>query len=1262
MTLRRRSFRLARHGVLRAASVVLILAAALVGLLRLSLPWLAEQPDLVASLLSEAVKTRVRLQQVEARWSSAGPIMTLHQLKFGDAAQGETLDIRRAEVQIDLLGGVLPGRRWVRELVIDDLSLELYRDQGHWTVSGLPLPPAAENAQQRRLVLLDRLGGVRLRQVSLTVRAPELGVQLRPPPGDLLLARRDGQLQLGAKLGDEGSGFLHLIVHPQPDLQGGSAYLAVEDLDLRAWQAAFAGSAVEPRSGELSGELWLDWARGLPQRVDGAFELAGVAIGGGAPLTLENVGAVDALAAFADGELQLQFDGGARASANAAIWWQTEQQEAQLLASASWERSAGSADIHLQQVDLAPIADLLTVIDRVPEKARSALYTMDPRGIIQSLHWHRPASGDWWLEAQLGAVGYNSDPNRWPGADGLALQLSADAQGVWATSLPAEIEVQWREAWPDLIPINDLSYALSAVREESGWELQFERAQVHYAGVTGRARGTVAFPKGGRPILQMEAFAEGPIAPSRQFWVATKMSPAAIRWLEQALDNGQLKSAEMFYRGPPKRWPFKGKQGRFELDMAGEGIDLDYHPEWPTAKQLSAKARIVNRRLIVDQARGTVEGVAASASGEIPSFRDPLLQLQIAGGGDAGDLLGFLKKSPLQHSHGSLLIGMEASGAVKGSARLQIPLKSGERGAQLDGQLDLDGVDFRDAKWTVRLQDVRGPAQFTLNGFDAPALNVLVGEDRAQLGLAMGPFTGDPERAFSASMSGELETQAMFGDYPPLLPIVSQFHGRSQWRGELHTDALGTHLRYHSDLRGTEIDLPAPLRKAPERERALSLTALFSDAPPNFSLHLGDEVRLTAQLAAPDAPFAANLRFGGAEAVLPQSPGLVVDGRAAVIDIGGWAGWIGQLVAVGVSDVDFNGLDLEAEQLALMGGFVPVERIRLGQTERGWKAEVEGEQLAGTIDLDQERDGLALVANFSRMHLPAGSGDGPSAASVNPRWLPAVHLLIDDFAMGEARLGEVRVEAFATPKGLRFDQLQARSEHLDLVGSGIWKVDPEGLSSSEFKLRFTAEDMGKMLAALGFSAPVEGGQTLASIDARWAGSPVDFGLERLEGSLDVSVGAGRLVDVQPGAGRVFGLFSIRDLPRRLSLDFSDVFSTGLSFNEINGVFQLSEGNAWTQNLKLKGPAADIEIIGRTGLAVRDYDQEILVAPRVGGAIPVVGAIAGGPVGAAAGLLVQGVVGRNIDGANRYRYSVMGSWENPKVVRDDRQSEAVSGDG
>jgi uncharacterized protein YhdP len=161
----------------------------------------------------------------------------------------------------------------------------------------------------------------------------------------------------------------------------------------------------------------------------------------------------------------------------------------------------------------------------------------------------------------------------------------------------------------------------------------------------------------------------------------------------------------------------------------------------------------------------------------------------------------------------------------------------------------------------------------------------------------------------------------------------------------------------------------------------------------------------------------------------------------------------------------------------------------------------------------------------------------------------------------------------------------------------------------------------------------------------WAGAPSTFALAHFDGTLNVSVKGGRIPEANPGAGRIFGLFNLASLPRRLTLDFGDFFKSGFSFDSIDATFTLKDGNAFTSDLLVKGPAADIAVKGRTGLKARDYDQTMEITPHVGGTLMLGGALVGGPVGAAAGALLQGVF-KNV---TRNRYSVTGSWDKPTMT-------------
>ncbi len=287
-----------------------------------------------------------------------------------------------------------------------------------------------------------------------------------------------------------------------------------------------------------------------------------------------------------------------------------------------------------------------------------------------------------------------------------------------------------------------------------------------------------------------------------------------------------------------------------------------------------------------------------------------------------------------------------------------------------------------------------------------------------------------------------------------------------------------------------------------------------------------------------------------------------------------------------------------------------------------------------------------MTAQFERLYLPESTSDAPPTA-VDPAALPPIHFWARDARLGEAELGEIRIETYPQGAGMHLERIEANSPNLELRGRGDWVV-AAGVQHTTMDVTFTAESLGRMLDTLGYVGLVEGGQTFARVQGRWAGTPSQFSLARMQGTLELKVGRGRIVQVDPGAGRLFGLLNLSEVPRRLSLDFSDLFQSGLSFDAIEGQFQLRGGSAYTTDLLMRGPSADIVVSGRTGLADRDYDQELLVKPRLGGVLPVVGALAAGPVGVAAGLVAQGVLSNPIDRMGAARYKVTGSWEKPDI--------------
>jgi uncharacterized protein YhdP len=380
--------------------------------------------------------------------------------------------------------------------------------------------------------------------------------------------------------------------------------------------------------------------------------------------------------------------------------------------------------------------------------------------------------------------------------------------------------------------------------------------------------------------------------------------------------------------------------------------------------------------------------------------------------------------------------------------------------------------------------------------------------------------------------------------------------------------------------------------------------------------------------------------------------GIAVRGQVPSLDVGGW---IAAASGGGAGGGGLQSVDVRVGAIDVLDRSFGEGRLELRRENTGLWVRFDGPSIAGQVNVPSA-DGAAIDGNFERLHWPApdaramtGQADAapPAVDQTDPSRLPPLHFRIDDFRLGQARLGRADLRTFPTPEGMHIDRFSTNSEALKLDASGDW-TRIGGQTRSRFALDFDAESLGGMLDALGFTGMIEQGPVKARMVGDWPGSPGSFRLDRFDGNLRLDVGKGRLLDVEPGTGRFLGLVSIAEIPRRLTLDFSDFFSKGFAFNGMSGDFEFDVGSASTSNLRIDGPSAEINVSGRTALAAREYDQRVEVLPKAGGVLPAIGAVTAGPAGAALGAVAQAVLQIPLKQVTRTVYSIEGSWAEPKV--------------
>lgn len=1262
----RRTLRRLRFALFALITTAVIALAVLMGLTQLAMPWLVHNPQRIEAWLSTRLHQPVSIGGVTGAWLGGGPVLTLDRVRIGSAgADQQPLEIPRAELALSLYAPFQHGRAW-SEFRMVGVDVQFVRDDDGWHLRGLDVGSGA--AEPRQEISMGVLGVLVLKDFKIAVDDPHEDLHLALGASELRVVNLGATTHVAGRVRnlDAASTPLDLIADIDLNRRSGVFYAGGHDVDLGNFAARRSLAGVELLTGKGDAQIWINVTA---SRVDGVrlrVDLQDASFAAAEPIAVQAAVSVVPRTHYdrvAFAARWLRNDAGWSADVADLIFARGDSPAHP--ARVAVERRNGEREDYraaASDLDLEPFGSLAMLSTQTPPALRKWLYLAHPEGVVPSADLRWQGAEDFDANAVLRGAGFAS-ADFVPGIERFDAEIHGDGQALMLQLPEQGLRLTYPRVFRKPFLFAQFGGDIIAFRTDDAWRVGTDRITFEGEGFGGELCGGAEIQDDhSRPLLDLYAVVtHAEVTAAKLFWPTNTMPPSAVMWLDRALIDGRLDAGRVLVRGDLDSWPFHDDTGRFEA--RGHIVDtvLNYNPEWPQAEHLEATATFVNDSMQVEAGSADVKGNRMTgATAAIANFGEPVLELAAKGGGSGANLLDFLRASPIGKRYEDTLKDIAIGGKGELQFTLNLPLKDASKLA-LDGTVDLSEANLDDSAFDLHFVDAGGSVHFNQGGFAAGPLAVGFRQRPAKLSIAVGSYVADASHALEANLAGRFPATTVFADVPDLMPALTRFPGESAWTAALTLDAASAtgvprkRLTLASDLRGIAIDLPAPMTKSADAAQSFELALDLPFIGEMFSAKLGDLATARGRLPAPGKPFAARVAFGSQPTENLPERGVAISGRVSTFDAGGWLGLI-QLTPDSSSSSTgglIQSIDLRADAFSIGARDLGATHLTVGDSAGATELKIDGADLAGVLRIPaQSIAHEGMTAHFERFHWPDAPPDAPESNAlidVAPGSLPPLHIAVDDFMLGQASLGAAEFESYPTAEGMHVDKLDTQSPNVTMTASGDWTGTLQA-NRSHLAITLTAHNLGHMMDALGFPGLIDGGQTKADIDAIWPGPPSAFALAKMEsGAITLNIAEGRILDVKPGVGRIFGLLSLSEIPRRLTLDFSDFFQSGLGFNSITGTFGLDAGNAYTSNLLIKSPAADISITGRTGLRAKDYDQEMLVSPHTGATLPLVGALAGGPVGAAAGLVLSGVLGKPIGRATGSRYHVSGTWENPEIT-------------
>jgi uncharacterized protein (TIGR02099 family) len=857
---------------------------------------------------------------------------------------------------------------------------------------------------------------------------------------------------------------------------------------------------------------------------------------------------------------------------------------------------------------------------------------------------------------------------RAPGARGLSGAVRMTQEGGELKLDSRDVELEMPRMFREPLAAQEVAAMVRWRNSGDAWTIESGDVRINGVDGSATARFSATIPgDGSSPTLDLSAQGKDlQVSSTRKYIPAGRLGARTMEWFDQAFLDGRVVSAELTYRGSIRDFPFRKDEGLFLARGHVEGALFQYQPDWMPASDVTADIEFRNEGMHIHATAAQVGALRLTdATADIADLKQTRLRIKAAARGDLQEGLTFLTASPIAAALGEPFARLSGNGPIEAAVDLDLPLKR---------------LEDRRIEVTTRLAD----ASVSMRGVDAPVRslegNLTVRNTLVAAADLRAQWLGGPLEVVIRPEGNNASTLRATGtanaaQIKSFLPSAVKVSGSTQWRlaTEFYSDASSngrkSSVRIESGLRGLGVALPEPVGKSEGEERPFQVT-LEADGDDAVLARswLGD-VRSIVRVARAGERWSLDrggIRADGSAPALPSHRGLRIEGAVERFVLDDW------LALRGEGDSSTAGGDGKALSDYLQAANVRVGTFELAgyrwsdvrgllqATTAGWRVDVDGPGAAGQVLIPEQFTGSqALRATLARLVLEKKeSSDAGGEDTRDPRDIPNLQVHVGELRVGTRTLGTFDLQATRVPQGIRFDNASIHGASAHAEGQGDWLITPEGQRSS-LQATVTSDDVAATLRALNYGDMIEAKHGELRGDLKWSGGFDSAMLDRAAGSISVRAESGQLVAVQPGAGRVLGLFSVAALPRRLALDFTDLTEKGLAFDSVRGDFELRDGNAFTSNLLLRGPAAEIGIAGRTGLASRDYDQTAVVTGNLGASLPVAGALAGGPAIGAALLLFSQVFKEPLKGITRGYYRITGPWENPTVERVDASAIKVS---
>ncbi len=1281
------ALRLLRFAGNAIVAVVVVACALLLGIRYFVFPALNDYRDRIANELSRQLGQPVSIERIAGSWDGWNPRLAIGGLAIHDRqrpAAPPVLSLPEVDLVIAWTSLLAMDLR-LKELSIERPQLLVRRDtSGRMHIAGIEIDPDAQGDDTR---FTDWL----LRQRLIVVRDALVSWndELRGAPQLVL-----DQVMFRIERGFNGHRF-GLTGSPPADLASpidfrgevtatsfrdwreakGRFYVRLDYADVALWREWIP--LLRPvQSGQGALRVWFDFADGRATNVVADLELTDVrarARENLPPLDLTHLGG---RVTFADAPGKREFSTHDFTFATAG-----GQALAPVALTATMTQDAAGAvtggEVVFDRLEVAPLS---VVAEHLPisDAWRHDLAALALRGSVSNgrFTWKGPP------DAPTGYAGSGAftrfgitASESLPGAASVSGNFTFDETKGDLKLDSRDMRVSLPRIFSEALVFDSASGRVTWSRTDDGLRIALDEVRFVTPHASGTASGSWRSQAQGPGLIDLKAQLGRADARNLDRYLPLTLAANVREWLRRSIKQGTASDVRIALAGNLADFPFPDpKRGQFLVTFKAAGVTLDYAPGWPVVSDIDASVRFEGTGMFVEASKGRVLGAdAGPVKAEILHLEagNPILTIAGEARGPTSEFLKFVDQSPVGKWIGNAAGEVQATGDGKLGLKFSLPLAKDD-GVKVEGDYQIIANQLR-APGLPPLAQLNGHLLFSERSAQSRDLSADLFGGTAHIAMS------SAEGVTHVNATGTANVAALKGEVD--WPLTNRVSGTADWQLAAQSRASGLTWTLDTGLKGTTVLLPAPIGKTAEETASLHVERREVAGRPAEDLLTVDYrgmLRLLAHRSVTKDGASVDralllLGSGIARGGTPDRPGLWVRGQVGDLDLDEWLALYGKEFprAAATSappkpagSFELNGVDIAVGRMDIFARVLHDLSVSAIRSDDEWRLRLAGREVEGTAVWRGPGPNLPngrVMARLARFIAPGPDElDSPhsevdAAEKAKNTW-PALDIAADAFVSRTGHdLGALALLAEPTGADWRITKMSLTNPAGRIDGSGWWRIGREK-PTTEIDVVVDTQDAGAFLDRFGYPVAVRNAPTRIAGKLTWNGAPNDFDYPTLDGSFTMKTGPGQFTKIDPGMGKLLSLLSLQALPRRITLDFRDVFSEGFAFDEIGGTFRVEKGLMRTNDLMLDGPAASVAITGEIDLARETTALEVRVKPALSTTFSAGAAalfIANPLIGAAVGagtLLAQKLLDNPLGSIFSYDYRVTGSWSDPQVER------------